>query len=258
MKTLAIIGSDGMLGSDLVRYLSAKFHITSINKKNYSTHIGDSFDIVINANGNSKRYWANNNPVEDFIVSTESVYKSIFDFKHKIIYIYISSSDVYENHSISRYTHENTIIKPEHLSSYGLHKYISELLVKKYATNYLLLRSSMILGTNIKKGPLYDIFHRLPLYITKDSKLQFITSKEIATIIHFLLQNKIHNQIFNMGGRGSFSFLNIEKFIKIPITYSENGEKQQYEMNVMKLLKLYPLKTSTEYLQNYLKTYEKT
>ena len=73
MKTLAVIGGSGTLGSDLVQYFSTKFVVISINRGNYRDQIGKLFDVVINANGNSKRFWANQNPVEDFFASSASV-----------------------------------------------------------------------------------------------------------------------------------------------------------------------------------------
>lgn len=251
MKTLAIIGSSGMLGSDLVRFLDTKFRVTLINKQNYPNFIGSAFDIIINANGNSKRFWADSHPVEDFIVSTESVYTSIFDFKYHE-YIYISSSDVYCDHTSARFTRENTLITPQVLPPYGLHKYLSELLIQKYVKHYLILRSSMILGKNLRKGPFYDIAHHAPLFISKDSRLQLITSRGIADIVQLLLKKGIYGQIYNIGGRGSFSFQDIKDYVHMPVTYSDDSEKQEYEMSVAKILKLYPLKTSEEYLREFL------
>ena len=240
-----------MLGSDLVRYLYRKFRITGINKKNYQSHIGTSFDIVINANGNSKRFWANSHPVEDFIASTVSVYNSIFDFKCSV-YVYISSSDVYENHTSPRHTKEDVSIAPDKLTPYGLHKYFSELLIRKHFNNYLILRSSMILGSNLKKGPLYDAMHHESLFITRDSRLQMITTKAIADIICTLIDKKVTHDIFNMGGIGTFSFSALDRYVPGPLVYRTDGEKQLYEMNVAKMLKVYPLKTSEEYLQEFL------
>ena len=65
-KTIGILGGTGMLGSDLVTILKKYFKVVPITKLNYSKCVGKSFDILINANGNSRRYWANQNPVEDF------------------------------------------------------------------------------------------------------------------------------------------------------------------------------------------------
>ncbi len=240
-----------MLGSDLVRYFGAKFRVTPIHKENYHDHVGNSFDIVINANGNSKRFWANTHPVEDFIASTESVYKSIVDFKYGL-YVYISSSDVYDDHTSPRHTKEDIAIIPDALSSYGFHKYLSEIIIRNHVKKYLILRSSMILGSSLKKGPFYDIAHRTPLYITRDSRLQLITTQEIANILLSLLSRGVYRQVYNIGGRGSFSFRDIETYMHVPVTYSGDSEKQEYEMSVAKISKLYPLKSSKEYLQDFL------
>lgn len=240
-----------MLGSDLVRYISAKFSITPIHKENYHDHVGSFFDIVINANGNSRRFWANTHPMEDFIISTESVYTSIVDFKFGL-YIYISSSDVYEDHTSPYSTKENISIAPDMLSSYGMHKYFSELLVRKHVKNYLIFRSSMILGNNLAKGPIYDAMYHEPLFISKDSELQMITTKAIAEIIGTLISKKYTHDVFNIGGIGAFSFTRLDQYIPGPHTYRSDAEKQQYDMSVAKIMKLYPLKTSEEYLREFL------
>lgn len=240
-----------MLGSDLVKYLNQSFLVTSISKNNYSQFINHSFDVVVNANGNSKRFWANENVLEDFDISTVAVYKSIFDFKYST-YIYISSSDVYKDHSNPLSTSESQLNDLEGLSTYGLHKYLSEIIVKSNCPNYIILRSSMILGKNLKKGPIFDIINNKPLFISPTSRLQMITTYEIANVITFLIDKKIENDIFNVGGKGIVDFKKIQTYFSISITSSKKAETQSYEMNVSKLNRLFPLKTSEEYLQEFL------
>jgi len=240
-----------MLGSDLVKYLSQSFSVTSISKENYSQFINHSFDIIVNANGNSKRFWAIKNPLEDFNLSTVSVYKSLFDFKFSI-YIYISSSDVYANHSDSRFTLEDQHQDSARLSSYGLHKYLSEEIIKNNCKNYIILRSSMVLGKNLKKGPIFDIINNNPLFISKSSRLQMITSQEVANVIAFLINKNIQNEIFNVGGKGTVDFEKIQTYFSVPISFQDKNEKQIYEMNVSKLKKLFSLKSSEVYLQEFL------
>ena len=252
MKKLAIIGGNGLLGSDLVSYLSPYFSLTSITKENYSRHVHSKFDIVINANGNSRRFWANENPIEDFSASTVSVYKSIFDFPCDV-YIYISSPDVYENHANPKYANEDHEIDFKKLLPYGFHKYLSEIIVRKYTKNFLVLRCAMILGTNLKKGPIYDVIHKRPLYISNLSRLQCVTTNEIAEIIKTIIKTKIKNEVINIGGIGTFDFAKIQKYYKRKITYSPQAEEQLYDMNVEKLKGLYPkLKSSEEYVQEFL------
>jgi len=250
LKTLAIIGGDGMVGSDLIKYLNSDFSVTSITKKNYSEFISKSFDVLVNANGNSKRFWANKNVLEDFNLSTVSVYKSIFDFRYTI-YIYISSSDVYKNHS-SPLTTVESIIDGEGLSAYGLHKYLSETVVKNNCPNYIILRSSMALGENLRKGPIFDILNNKSLFISPSSRLQMITTKELANVIKFLLDQNKTNNVINTGGKGTVSFESIQSYFSAPVAFSKDTEEQIYEMNVEKLDKLFSLKSSEDYLIEFL------
>jgi dTDP-4-dehydrorhamnose reductase len=253
LKTLAVIGGNGMLGADLVEYLGPHFSVKSITKENYSEFINKSFDVLVNANGNSRRFWANENILEDFSLSTISVYNSLFNFKFSQ-YIYISSSDVYEKHNSNKYANEEDVPSAEALTPYGFHKYISELIVKKYAKNFLIIRPSMILGRKMKKGPIYDIMHNKTLFIPKESKLQMITTREISKIIHFLIGKKIANKIFNCGGKGTVSFKKINKYFSCPVKFNQSAGIQEYEMNVDKLNNTFPLQTTEKYLENFIES----
>lgn len=248
---IAILGAEGFLGSELYNCFKDHYDVYGINRANYNTKRGEKFDIFVNADGNSRRYWANNNVLKDFEASTISVYKTFFDFKIDY-YIYISSADVYGKHEDLSKTKEEAIINPINLCAYGFHKYLSELIVKKYANKYLILRSSAMIGENIRKGPIRDILDDKPLFITLDSKLQFISTSEVATIIMKLISSNIHNEIFNVGGVGAVSFSCLERILHKKLIAQQEAEKQIYEMNVAKLKRIFPVKKSEEYVQEYL------
>lgn len=251
MKSLGVLGGFGLLGSDLAFYLKDSFEITAIDKKNYQELSGKSFDFLINANGNSRRFWANQNIFDDFVASTVSVYKSLFDFQFKK-YIYISSSDIYENHSTPKTTGEDQNIDPDNLCPYGFHKYLSEKIIQNNVKDYLILRCSLILGRKLKKGPVFDILNNRPLFITPDSRIQMIPTGEIAKIIKLLIKKSIKNEIFNLGGRGAFDFKKISDYFSKKLTISPKAEKQEYQMNVKKLAKIFSLKTSEEYFEKFI------
>ncbi len=253
LKSLAIIGSRGMVGSDLVKYLIPYFENTAeIDRESYERYRGKSFDTVINANGNSNKIWAKEHVLDDFSESVTSTYKSLYDFPCKT-YIYVSSADVYENHTSKKFTSESKNINPENLTSYGFHKYLSECIVKNYKKEHVILRCPMILGSKLKKGPIYDILHNSRLFVSKNSAFQMITTKELAQIIHALLSQNITHEIFNVGGKGTVLLNRIIEYIKQPIIFPKNETTHIYEMDVSKLHKIYKLKTSGEYLQDFLK-----
>ena len=161
-----------MLGSDLSRLLGAHYEVSAIDRDNYGEYRGKRFDVLVNANGNSRRFWANENPLADFEASTVSVMKSLSDFKFGK-YIYISSPDVYANPGSPATTREDAPGDMRALSPYGFHKRLSEELVQHYAKDFLILRPSAILGTQLAKGMVHDVLQGNELFVTLDSKLQF-------------------------------------------------------------------------------------
>ncbi len=248
---IAIIGNEGFLGSTLHELLKIKHDVCGIVRSNYAAMKGKAFDVLINANGNSKRYWANNNPYEDFEASTISVYKTLLDFKFGI-YLYISSSDVYVDHNDVMATVENADIFPEKLCPYGFHKFLSELIVKKYSQKYIILRISAMVGENLKKGPIRDAIDGKPLFITLDSSIQFISTSAVCDVIIKILEKNVYNEIFNVGGEGVFHFRDLEIFLKKKPEVQRDAEKQTYNININKLKNIFLLKRSEDYVSEYL------
>lgn len=248
---VAVLGSQGFLGSEICNRFKADYDVIGITRLNYNSLLGNQFDILINANGNSKRYWANDNILKDFEASTISVYKTFFDFKASF-YIYISSADVYPEHAEESKTAEEAEIDTSNLCPYGFHKYLSELLVKKYSGKYLILRCSSLIGENLKKGPFKDILDGNPLFVTRDSKLQFISTSEVAKIILKLAGDNVYNEIFNIGGVGAVSLEYLERLTQKKLFIQQAPEKQIYEMKVDKIKKIFPVKKSEDYIQEFL------
>lgn len=249
-QTIAVLGGGGMVGSDLVKNLSHNYQVTPITKKDYPLHKGKEFDVLINANGNSRRHWANLHPLEDLNLSVVSAYQSLFDFKFKK-YIYISSINVYENPSDPQENKENKVINFKKLQPYGFHRYINELIISRNVLDHLILRCSIILGNNIKRGTFFDILKSKPLFVSIDSRWQLISTKALAEIIHLFIKKEIKNEIFNISGRETFALKDAKEYFEKPIVISPKAEKQIYEMNISKLETLYTPLQSTEYLKEF-------
>lgn len=170
---IAVLGSNGFVGSTIYKILKQEeeHYITGITIDNYNHHIGEEFHVLINANGNSRKYLAEQDPKKDFRLSVLSVYNSLFDFKFGR-YIYISSVDVWED------------------NVYGYHKKLAEQLIEDNVESYILVRCAAIIGREMKKGVLYDILNKQPLYITHNSRMQFITDVEIVKQLKRYLDSK--------------------------------------------------------------------
>ncbi|MBU1853972.1 MAG: hypothetical protein KJ957_08030 [Candidatus Omnitrophica bacterium] len=248
---VAVLGADGFLGAAIFTVLSDHYDTEAITRSNYYEKCGKKFDLFVNANGNSRRYWANSNAYKDFEASTISVYQTMSDFTVGY-YVYISSSDVYASHCDKLSTVEGAAIFPEKLCSYGFHKYLSELIVKKHAEKYLILRNSAMVGENMKKGPLWDALCGEPLFVTLDTKLQFISTRAVGDIIVKLFEGGVHNDTFNAGGSGTFSFAQAEDILQKKLVVRSDATRQIYEMNIYKLREKFNLKSSYDYVTEFL------
>ncbi len=229
---IAVIGSNGFLGRELCRVLSLSYNVTEINRSNIDKHfkLKIPFDCVINANGNSRKFWANENPLEDFELSTRSVYDSVIKLRYEK-YVYISSVDA------------------GHSNFYGLNKRLSEEIIKSCVKDYIILRCPVIIGKNMKKGVLKDILEGSEIYASSDSRLQFITNTEIANIFKRLIEIGVYKSQYNACGKGTLSITEIAKLLKKTIRFSDVVTKQYYNDSVDKLVTLYPeLKLSREYI----------
>ncbi|MEM3362646.1 MAG: NAD(P)-dependent oxidoreductase [Candidatus Bilamarchaeaceae archaeon] len=198
-----------------------------INRDNYSSLFGQYFDVFINANGNSKKLLAAREPKLDFEMNVQTTLNTLFDFKIRK-YVYLSSVDVYNDVSNPLNNYEDVIIKPELLSNYGFDKYLGELLVKKYAQNWLILRLGGMIGEGLKKNPIYDIIYLKKLFINPKSQFQFINTAVVAKIIEKLLMK--NKEVFNVCGKGAIML--DELITTFSINLQDYGtDIQHYEIN---------------------------
>jgi len=216
-KSIGIIGK-GFIGSNLFKDLTKKGYACQFVEKD-SNWQELSFDILINANGNSSKLLPESNPMLDFDLTVRNTLKSITEIKYKK-YIYISSCEVYDGLSMTE-NHENANIKIDKISKYGCSKYLSECLVRNRCDNHLILRLATPIGPGMKKGPMYDILKGEKLWVSGESFYQFISTSYISDFIDLALDNRINNETFNIGGIGQLTLIHvmsmIDKYVLYPL-----------------------------------------
>lgn len=249
-----ILGSDGFVGSAFMRYCQQHhWPHQGITKANYSEFKGTTCDLFINANGNSKKFLANQNPVNEFELSTLSVYRSLFDFKFKK-YVYLSSSDVYPDCSNPNTTQESIFIDESKQSPYGFHKYLSEKIVKKQCPQWLIFRLSGMVGENLRKNPIFDILQGGPLWVKEDSEFQFMNTDDVARIV-FSISANVQNDIFNLGGSGTIKIGEIIRFLEKTVTYNSEAKTIIHNFSVDKIYSRFPRIETTSVIRSFLKCY---
>lgn len=223
------------MGSAFVRYCeSEKLAYRNIGRKNYNECINSSCDILINANGNSKKYLADQQPIEDFDAAVRSVRMSLADFKPNL-YVYISSCDVYSECSNPQKNAEDAPMAVDKQSRYGFHKFLAELCVRHSGLNWLIFRMGGFVGPGLKKNPIFDILHGNYLWLHKDSELQFMKTDDAARIIFEIAKKGYAHQFFNLCGDGVIRLNDVMNMAQRFVPSPKDALPVRYEINIEKI-----------------------
>ena len=224
-----------------------------INSKNYQEYIGAETDIVINANGSGYKSLANQNPKSDFDKAVKTTLDFVLDIKYDY-FIQTSTIDVYPVTNSRETTREDFPIDVSKLHPYGFDRYVSELIVKKYCTNWLILRLGGLVGPNLNKNPIYDWTHNKPFFLSKESIFPFIHTLKVAEIIHFFIKNKVTGETINVCSSDSIKLRDLRDIYDFKIEESkEIGvlHTLDYNVNVVKLRNYIQPGTSKENIKRY-------
>lgn len=158
---IGVIGGNGFLGKQIVKELK-EHHVTIINRDD--PVMLTEYDVLINANGNSNKRWANENPIDDYTKTVLSTIHYLCKYTYKK-YIHISSVDA---------------IKP--VDYYGKNKKIAEQYIMRRCKDYTILRCGALIGKGMYKGVIHDIKSG-KIFVSDKSKIQCITTNEVAKIV---------------------------------------------------------------------------
>jgi nucleoside-diphosphate-sugar epimerase len=206
-----VLGGEGFVGSAMCRYCQGRqIDFLSLTKSNYRNFTKESCDVLINANGNSKKYLAEEQPFKDFELSILSLRDSLLEHRERAgLYVYVSSIDVYNDLGNPRNNAETANIIPEGLSFYGFHKYLAEQMIKKYMKKWLIIRMGGLVGQGLKKNAIYDIVTNRPLRVHPDSVYQYLDVDDAVHIVFEVIKKGLENSIFNLCGKGGITLREI-------------------------------------------------
>jgi len=249
----AILGAKGFVGSAIVREASSRgYKVTPIDLEDYAAAKGKSFDLLINANGNSKKFLAAKDPAMEFDLSVRSVMKSLQDFEIKQ-YVHLSTIDVYPNHEDPAMNTEDTSIDLSALSPYGLHKYMAEQLIRYYGPEWKIVRMGGFVGPNLWKNSIYDLLTGKTLRVHPDSSYQYLHTSDLARLLFILIEQEAPFQTWNISGKGLVSLSEVASWIpnvKLPDDTS-SLPLQRYEVNVSRIQKAVDLPETKETVKRF-------
>lgn len=254
-KKAIILGGHGFLGSALSAEAKKRgWEAIPVNRADYPQCAGMSCDVLINANGNSKKYLADQDPNLDFDLSVRSVSLSLHDFRPRL-YIYLSSIDVYSNKNDPAANHEESVIAHEKLSPYGFNKFLAEQLVRRHARAWLIMRLGGFVGPGLKKNSIYDMLKNKPIRVHPDSRYQYIDARAMAAIAFQMAENGLQKTIFNLAGDGTVSLREIAKLIPgDPLSGAPlDMPPEHYEVNISKIKTVAAMPSTRETVERFVK-----
>lgn len=254
-KKAIILGGHGFLGTSLsAEAEKCGWETIRIGRADYKKHIGTTCGLLINADGNSKKYLAEKDRQLDFDLSVRSVSASFRDFRANL-YVYLSSIDVYPDKSKPANNSEEAIIDPALLSCYGFHKLLAENIVRHHARKWLIFRMGGFVGAGLKKNSIYDMLKREKLRVHPDSRYQYLDAGVMAEIVFKMIGMGQANTIFNLTGEGAVTLREIAELIpEQPLAGAPlDKQPEHYEINVSKVKKITSIPSTHETVERFVK-----
>lgn len=247
-----LIGGNGFVGSGFVRHLLAqRMPVTVIDRSNYDHFVGTKCDILINANGNSRKFLATDDSKGEFVASVVSVRNSLVDFKFSK-YVFLSTSDVYPDCSSPDCSREDAAFDVAEQTPYGFHKFMAELCVQHCAKDWLVIRQGGFVGTGMKKNAIFDVLYGGRLWVHPDSHFQFIGTDDSARFVMELVEKGVSNQVFNLTGRGTISVREIMRIANRSVPYDFGSKPVRCEISLEKVSQYFTLPSTFETVSDFL------
>jgi nucleoside-diphosphate-sugar epimerase len=242
-RDILVIGGRGFVGSAVAREASARgYRVTTIGRDDVESIRGRSFSLVVDANGNSRKYLAARDPALDFDLSVRSVMLSLSSIQADT-YLYLSSSEVYENRSDPSANTEELAGRAGTDSAYGYHKLLAESVVRNYASNWLILRLSGFVGEGLWKNPIYDILTGQPIRVSPASQYQFMNTSDLGSIALTLWEQGRNCEVYNVATRGTIALKEVIDLVPEyrKIHFDQDLPVERYELNTQKISAIFPM-----------------
>jgi len=256
-RTCAVLGGGGFVGSAIVavaRQLGWK--VDSIDLAEYQQARGKHFDILINADGNSKKFLAADDPPGEFDLSVRSTIRALHDF-HAERYVHLSTIDVYPDHADPANNSEDSSIDPSKLTPYGFHKYLAEEIARYYSADTLIFRMGGFVGPGLWKNSIYDLLRGHPLRVHPDSSYQYLHTHVLARIVLDLAADPSPpDRLFNICGRGLVSLREVADLIPdchLPEDSPAQPSPEHYEINISRISALYEIPETRRTVADFVK-----
>jgi nucleoside-diphosphate-sugar epimerase len=210
-----VIGHRGLIGSAVASHLrSVDVDVLGVDRGNYSTAVGQTADLLVNAGGSPDKRLAAERPLDGFRVNVEDVLRTISDFPSDQ-YVHMSTASVYGRTDDPSRNQEDVTIDPGALAPYGAFKYMAEVLVRAFAKRWSILRVGPVVGPGLRRNAIFDLLRHRSLFVSPESTLCYIDSGSVARAVWELREPA--GEIHNVAGRGTVRLANVAEELGIEL-----------------------------------------
>lgn len=243
-----VTGSSGGLG----KYLHDNLGGISLNRQTFENEdwVKKGADIIIHCAFNSDHNPKNMDQYfQDNVLLTEKLIK----IPHKK-FIFISSIDVYPK-NLSKHTEDEILDADKTKDLYAKTKLLSEDLVKRNCSNFLILRCTALLGKDSRANSLIKIIQEKNPILTLSAKsvFNYILHRDVLEFIKLAIEKDLQG-IYNLASAKNITLSEVAQILKKDVHFGS------YIYNVGKIDNTktslaFPIlnKTSKEVVANFIK-----
>jgi dTDP-4-dehydrorhamnose reductase len=221
---VAIIGSTGQLGSDLLEVFGEKALPLSHNEiemKDISScrRVLKDVDTVINCAAYVKVDESEDHPEEAFMVNAIGARNvALVCNEKKMKNVYISTDFVFDGEKKEPY-HEDD--NPNPINTYGLSKYAGEICIRNYCTKFYIIRSASLYGRKGARGKggnfvdwmIEKANNNEIIKVVDDVVMSPTYTKDVAEMIKNIIEKELPYSIYHVTNQGYCSWFEFAKEI---------------------------------------------
>ncbi len=184
MKNIALIGHTGFVGSNLEKELTDKLHC--FNTSNITDIHGKTFDCLYISAIQAKKWWANQNAVEDRKL-IDVLFEHLRSVKANKV-VFISTVDVYQP-PINADEDTRSI---QNMHPYGANRLYAEKKVRALFSDVHIIRLQGLVAENLTKNIVFDLKNKnMIASINPNSALQWYPLRRLNSDIQKVMENNI-------------------------------------------------------------------
>ncbi len=178
IRRAGVVGPDGFIGSAFSRELSrAGYSVVPIRRDTALAQV-EPLELAFFCAGNSAAFLTRREPLRCLDANVGDLYRCLTALRARR-WVLLSSTAVYPLDLADK--REDAAIDVSKLPLYGAHKALSELYLREYAPEAVVLRAGYLFGQGLKKNLLYDLRQgRRELFLTPASILSPLDVDQLA------------------------------------------------------------------------------